>query len=305
VDAHDADREAPVASVIVPAHNEEARGFTCLKSLGRAARELNFHVIVVCNGCTDQTASLARAEAGVDVIELDVANKSAALNEGDLVARGEFPRIYLDADVTIDLASLSALARAGNEGAVLALAPTRTFDTSGSPWLIRRYFEGLETIPFLVASDVVHLDGRGLYVVTQEGRGRFGEFPALLADDTFFDRMFDRGEKRTVEDARCSPTVPSSFRQLLREKARTVEGAWQLTHWLAANRPDALATAKGQPDPRSSWIHRVRYRLSPADLLPQLSWRAVTTAGVYVAVESLARITAWLRKARGASVEWR
>ena len=66
---------------------------------GFAPGELD--VVVVCNGCTDQTAELARSCGyQVRVVELASASKPAALRIGDAAALA-FPRLYLDADVIL------------------------------------------------------------------------------------------------------------------------------------------------------------------------------------------------------------
>ena len=85
---------APVrrlASVVVPACQEEATIERCLEALLCDARPGELDVVVVCNGCSDATAALARgvgARLGhrVDVLELDAASKAAALRAGDSAA---------------------------------------------------------------------------------------------------------------------------------------------------------------------------------------------------------------------------
>ena len=94
-----------VTSVIVPAHNEASVVGRALDSLLHEAEPGEFDVIVVCNGCTDDTADTARTRAGVRVVEIQTASKVAALNAGDEHAQG-FPRIYLDADIELSTESL-------------------------------------------------------------------------------------------------------------------------------------------------------------------------------------------------------
>ena len=91
----------PLGSVVIPAHNEDAVIERCLDALftGIAAEELD--VIVVCNGCTDDTAERARQlPYPVRVLELERAHKPAALRAGDAAAL-VLPRLYLDADVVL------------------------------------------------------------------------------------------------------------------------------------------------------------------------------------------------------------
>jgi glycosyltransferase involved in cell wall biosynthesis len=59
-----------VTSVIIPAHNEQAVVGRCIESLARDAGADTYQVIVVANGCSDDTAEVVRqAWERVDVLE--------------------------------------------------------------------------------------------------------------------------------------------------------------------------------------------------------------------------------------------
>ena len=91
----------PIASAVIPAHNEAAVIQRCLNALlnGFAPGELD--VVVACNGCTDDTADIVRSTwPTVRLIEIAQASKPAALRAAD-DALSTFPRIYLDADITL------------------------------------------------------------------------------------------------------------------------------------------------------------------------------------------------------------
>jgi glycosyltransferase involved in cell wall biosynthesis len=82
-------------SVVIPAHN--AAG-TIVQAVRSALDQTvpTDEVVVACDGCTDDTASLAR-EAGARAIELPKANGSVARNAGVREAQGEL-LFFLDAD---------------------------------------------------------------------------------------------------------------------------------------------------------------------------------------------------------------
>ena len=80
-------------SVIIPARNESLVIARTLKAITAGADPDQIDVVVVCNGCTDGTAAIARGfGAPVRVIESDVGGKTNALNLGDQAA-STFPRI--------------------------------------------------------------------------------------------------------------------------------------------------------------------------------------------------------------------
>ncbi|MET8139616.1 glycosyltransferase [Sphaerisporangium sp. NPDC005288] len=97
----------PSASVIIPAHNEARVIGRLLSRLLAEASKDEFDVVVVANGCDDDTASVARG-FGVRVVETPVPSKREALRLGDEAA-AVHPRVYVDADIEMGTADLRAL----------------------------------------------------------------------------------------------------------------------------------------------------------------------------------------------------
>ena len=94
--------DAPRASVIIPAHDEGGVIDRCLEALDEDARAGRLEVVVAANGCTDDTVERARRHTGVQVLDLPAPSKVQAINAADAVATA-FPRIYLDADIVLDM----------------------------------------------------------------------------------------------------------------------------------------------------------------------------------------------------------
>ncbi|HEY2423618.1 MAG TPA: glycosyltransferase, partial [Chthoniobacterales bacterium] len=128
-------------SIIIPAHNEGAVIARTLRAITQGAEPGELDVIVVCNGCTDDTATVARRfDRSVRVIETAKASKPQALNLGDEAAH-TFPRIYVDADVVLETEAIRALARRLDDGGVLAVAPTPQFALGECSWPVRLFFK--------------------------------------------------------------------------------------------------------------------------------------------------------------------
>jgi glycosyltransferase involved in cell wall biosynthesis len=208
-----------LASVIIPAHDEAAVIIRCLDRLFTGVERDELEVIVVCNGCHDQTAELARSSGHpVRVLELAAASKSAALRAGD-DASATMPRLYLDADVLLSGAAARTVARRLSAGAVAARPPVAYSSAASSP-AVRRYFRARSRMPSLLG----HLWGAGVYGLSEAGRARFDVFPDVMADDLWVDLMFEPDEVEIVD---CEPvvvTVPRRGRDLVNILRRTYRG---------------------------------------------------------------------------------
>jgi glycosyltransferase involved in cell wall biosynthesis len=235
----------PELSVIIPAHDEEQ---VLPRLLARLA-DRRLEVIVVANGCRDATADVARA-AGVRVVELGEGSKVAALNAGDAAA-SVFPRAYVDADIEVDAAALLAVADRLRRGPALVASPRLRLDLSDATWPVRAYYAVWELSSFRRRGHI----GSGIYALSAEGRGRFGEFPTVVGDDRFVQGQFTPAERATVDEAEFVVRPPRTVAALLVRGARIAAGNRELQRLgLAGHAPtrgtsfrELLATVAPRP----------------------------------------------------------
>jgi glycosyltransferase involved in cell wall biosynthesis len=211
-------------SVIIPAHNESSVIARTLKAMTEGAGPRELEVIVVCNGCDDDTAAVARGfSPNVRVIETKIASKAQALNLGDQAACG-FPRIYSDADVVLTVDAIRTLARRLERGDVLVVAPTPSFDLAGCSWPVRAWFDVRSYLP----SSREGIGGSGVYALSAAGRARFREFPSVTADDGYVRIQFLQSERETVSSAHSTVFPPRTLRHLISTKTRSHYGSFEL-----------------------------------------------------------------------------
>ena len=280
-----------MTSVVITAHNEEAVIGRCLDALFADAPPGPLDVTVVANGCTDATAAIARARAGVRVLDLPDAGKAGALNAGDAVALG-FPRVYLDADVVLSPGALGALVTAlsvpvdGGSEPPLAVVPSRTLDVAGRPTAVRAYYAINSRLPAFRHS----LFGRGAIALSAAGRARFDTFPVMTADDLFLDALFAPHEKRQIDRATSHVATPRRTSDLVRRLVRVRAGNAAMR---AAFPQGVVATVTVRRSVRSSWLRDV--------VLPR-PWLA-PAAGYYVGITLVAALLAG-REARAGGNSW-
>ena len=183
-------------------------------------------IIVVANGCTDDTVEVAASFGqAVRVLTLPVACKHEALTAGDRAAAG-FPRIYVDADIELRANDVRALAAALRQPGVLAAAPRRELVMTGRPWQVRWYYDVWTLLPGVQRG----LWGRGVIAVNEAGHRRLAGLPRLQADDLAASLMFEARETALVPAARVIIHPPMTFADLLGRRARCVTGVAQIEH---------------------------------------------------------------------------
>ena len=224
-------------SVIIPAHNEAGVIARCLEELTERAEPGELEVLVVCNGCTDDTHAIAeRFGPPVRVLESPVASKPAALNLGDQEATS-FPRFYLDADIVLPIEDLRRVADVLRGGQVHGAAPRMVVDLEDRPWPVRAFYEIWLETPY-VKDDML---GCGVYAISEEGRSRFDTFPDIIADDCFIRLLFAPGERRSVQDATFVMSPPTTLRSLIHINVRRQMGQAEMD----ALYPDTSESERG------------------------------------------------------------
>lgn len=215
------ERPAPTASIVIPAHQEERTIGRCLEALLSGGTTRQCEVVVVANGCTDATAEVARRYP-VQVLELPIGNKAAALDAGD-DACSAFPRVYVDADVLLDATSLDKLLAALDVARPLLVTPRARYEVPGAGPLVRLYWRTWQRLQ-QVRGD--HL-GCGVYAVNAAGRARWGRFPPGTADDYHVHTLFAPSERVQVPDARSVVWPPRTLASLLAVRTRIYAGMRQ------------------------------------------------------------------------------
>jgi len=245
-------------SVVIAAHNEELVIGATLDSVLAQETAGPIEVIVCANGCTDRTASVA-SRPGVVVIDRPEPGKAGALNAGDQAAIG-LPRIYLDADIIVPAGGIARLlARLEDGSGVFAAVPRRQLNLAGRPWPVCAYSMINERLPVFRNG----LFGRGMIALSAEGRSRFDQFPAMIADDLFLDSLFTDDEKSEADDVLIIVEAPYTTRDLLRRLIRVRRGN---TEMRAAGAAGELGV-QVRPAARWAWLTEVvrrEPRLAPA-----------------------------------------
>jgi len=236
-------------SIVIPANNEGAYIEACLSAVVASRGLSTAQVIVVANGCRDDTVSKARgfntecAAKGwtLEVLDLPGLGKHGALDAGDAAARFA-DRVYLDADVIVSPSLLAQVAQ--------ALQTPQPRYASGTPrvtarsFVTRAYARFWVRLPFVAQG----VPGFGLYAVNGAGRARWATFPAIISDDTYVRIQFTPEERIKLPAPYDWPMV-EGFRNLVRVRRRQDQGVAEL----AVSEP-VLMQNEGKARPTKRWL---------------------------------------------------
>ena len=238
-------------SVLIPAHNEADWLPACLDALCAADPVAGpVEVIVVANGCTDDTAELARRKApafeargwALRVLELAQGSKLGALNAGEAAARGAV-LVYLDADVLISPPLLAQLAEALVEDAPRYASGMPQVTTSGD-WVTRHYTRFWQTTGFMTHG----VPGFGVFAMNRAGRARWEDWPDIISDDTFA-RLNFRPEERIAVPAPYAWPMIEGFAPLVRVRRRQDIGVAEVEQLF----PDLMRNDDAHDQMRPFW----------------------------------------------------
>jgi hypothetical protein len=271
-----------MTTVVVPAHNEGQVIGRLLGQLVSAPAADDLKVIVVANGCTDDTAEVAASFGpSVRVLSIPVASKHEALVAADHASK-DFPRVYVDADVELRTEDIRVLVTALSQPGVLAAAPERVLALAGRPWPVRWFYDVWTRLP-----EVRHgLWGRGVIAVDESGQQRISRLPPLIGDDLAASLLFAPHERSVVSAAHVVVHTPRTFADLLRRRIRAATGTAQIERM-----PQAPAVT-------------ARTRLSDLTAIIRSEPRLAPQVAFFLSMALLARLRARRAVARGDYTTW-
>jgi len=220
-------------SIIIPAHNEEKLIVKTLTYLLEDGALKSADIIIICNGCIDNTfesvngfisetkESLSNRNISIRAFDIEKPSKTNALNVGITQANSKNV-ILLDADIEISGINLSHIYDQLNDE-VLVVSPSIIYDKEQSSIAVKAYYKVAETSGYNQShrlSNVIALSERGLK--------RVGVFPEVIADDEYLRRQFKSSEYKIVSTSSFTFTCPKTLADLLNVMTRVERGNLQL-----------------------------------------------------------------------------
>jgi len=221
-------------SIVVPAYNESSIIEHTLTYLLADGVLNEADIIVVCNGCHDDTvkrtnefildnhALLEGRGLTLVVVETEVASKTNAINLGiERAADGDI--ILLDADIEVSGSVLASLHHMLSETGKDLLAPSVVFDYQRASWLVRQYYS-------VASTSTYNTDYRfsNVIALSEKAVNQLGKFPEVIADDEYLRRQFSSGQAAICKQFSFQFSCPTNSDDLLSILTRVQRGNYQL-----------------------------------------------------------------------------
>ena len=196
-----------MATIIVPAHNEATVIQACLDSIVR--QQGIDHIIVPCNGCTDNTVDIVKNNyPQVVCLNIEKPSKTNALNIAEDKAKElgvTYPIFYIDADTQLSENCIVDITQAMESNTELLLAaPTPIINTEESSWLVKNYYAVWTNLPYIKEGVIATCS----FIVSEKGRKRFDGFADVIGDDGFIRCHFKNSEIANVSTSKIFITAP-------------------------------------------------------------------------------------------------
>ncbi len=271
-----------MATVIVPAHNEASVIEECLGSIVNQAGI--DHIIVPCNGCTDNTVEIVQNKyPQVVCLDIEKPSKTNALNVAEEKAKElgvSYPIFYIDADTRLSENCIPHITQAMADGKVLLSAPTPQIDTSKSSWLVKTYYKVWINLPYIKEGVIATCS----FIVSEQGRKRFDVFADVIGDDGFIRCHFKNKEIANIEGSQIYITAPRDFFSLIKIKTRARLGNMEL-----------IAKKKCPVQEAKNYGNVMKSRLFSKEFFP---------TSIYIVIAFIIRIRAKMQFKKLSSYQW-
>lgn len=201
-------------SILVPAFNEAAViGSTLAPITGKG-----FEIIVIANGCSDQTAEVARSAApDAAVLETTIGDKTNALNLGLAAAKHDII-VVLDADTLTTAAAVRELAGALEASKCCLAYGMIDFNLDASSWAVRAFYKAWQKNTYFDKGKV-----GAFFALKKSALENKGGFADVTNDDEWVRRTF-ANTSTLVAAAHYSVRAPRDLANLIQVRRRVRRG---------------------------------------------------------------------------------
>jgi len=271
-----------MATIIVPAHNEASVIESCLNSIVNQTGV--DHIIVPCNGCTDNTVEIVKNKFPTAVcLDIKKPSKTNALNVAEEKAQElgvTYPIFYIDADTQLSENCIPKITQAMEKNGVLLSAPTPIINTDKSSWLVKTYYNVWTRLPYIKEGVIATCS----FIVSESGRHRFDKFADVIGDDGFIRCHFKNKEISNIAGAEIYITAPRDIFSLIKIKTRARLGNMEL-----------LAKKKCPVIEKKNYGSVMKQRLLSKEFLP---------TSIYILIASVIRLRAKSQFKKINSYQW-
>ena len=218
------------ATILIPAHNEATVIARTLRPLCDLAEAGTIALIVIANGCNDDTAEVAFVTCpAAQILQTETAGKTNALNLGMERAHPGLPVVCLDADLELTAAAALALIVAIESGALAAVGQMRV-DSSLASGVVQAYQRAWARNPYFAKGKF-----GGVFALAPAVTRALFPLPHVTGDDEFLRRSIDADHIAIVPECEFTAQSPRTLKSLFATRKRALRGARQVQRLGLAN----------------------------------------------------------------------
>jgi Glycosyl transferase family 2 len=270
--------ESKSFSIIMPVYNEAKLLGTTIPNLLNGLADAA-ELIIICNGCSDDSAETARNLVGHRgrVIDIREKGKANAIRTAERTTT-TFPRFFVDSDIMFKGSDFLSLIDALKQPGTLIVSPVAHFDTTECTWAARAISRIWVSLPY-GGKEGIH----GVIGVSGECRKLWGELPDTMADDSYMSSQVPAEGRRIVHAVVLTSRAPRTFWTYVRVRSRWLRGDQQLH--------DMGLQSVGSGGQKSALVKALINPRTTVDALVYTAHRLM--AGVLAKIESKSPSTQW------------
>lgn len=217
-------------SIVIPAYNESKLIAHRIELLANSLPPNCNEVIIVCNGCIDDTEGYA--QEAINKIEqshclfkiesLPLGCKVSALNYGVACSSNKYI-VLLDADIDISGFDCATLLSALEQKKLMAASPRARFNFEHSSYLVKKFYRCVSQSSYNSTHRIANVIALTPHAVEQ-----LFPLPKVIADDAYIQRSIGQSHYQVIEELSYIFHCPKTVLSALKVQTRIIRGNLEL-----------------------------------------------------------------------------